>query len=69
MAWNGLWWWRRIFETNSASFEGSMVGRLSEEKGRSSSWSWSWRERKRVGILVNAIDRVSLCVSLSLSHV
>lgn len=50
MAWKGLWWWRRIFEMDSASFEGSRVGRLREEKGR------VWRERKRVWIILNAID-------------
>lgn len=43
MAWKGLWCWRRIFETNSASFEGSSFGIASssgcgsrvEEKRRS----------------------------------
>ena len=43
MAWNGLWWWRSILDTSSASFDGSKVGRLSEEKDR----SLCWREGKK----------------------
>jgi hypothetical protein len=38
---------------DSASFEGSRVGRLREEKGRIR------RERKRVWIILNAIDGFS----------
>lgn len=59
MAWKGLWWWRRIFEMDSASFEGSRVGRLREEKGR------VWRERKRVWIILNAINGFAQLAAIS----
>lgn len=56
MAWNGLWWWRRIFAIESASAEGSRLGRLRDEKGR------IWRERTRVWIILKAIDGFIPCI-------
>lgn len=47
MAWNGLWWVSTIWESNSASFDGSSFGR-SMVVGRTASfsveekWQWLW---------------------------
>lgn len=38
MAWNGLWWVSTIWESNSASFDGSSFGR-SMVVGRTASFS------------------------------
>lgn len=57
MAWNGLWWWRRIWESKSASFEGWRVGRrasLSEEK----LWFWMEEKRRRERREVEEVSRV-----------
>lgn len=50
MAWNGLWWWRRIWESKSASFDGWRVGRTVSFRGEKASLSdekvWFWMEEE-----------------------
>lgn len=47
MAWKGLWCWRRIFETNSASFEGSSFGIASSSFSSGSTYGVSRVEERR----------------------